>query len=203
MQTALISPDMFVLHPALSDFGLPFFSFFSAFFFSFSVLFWQVFWKKKKKQTLVIPKLCQAAFLLPPFFFFFYYHGGFTNVHQRFGDERDEIILIPALPLSRSNSLTKLSDSILAPTARVNLLCHLQSTRGSAKSHSSLCQNPPTALLFRSIKVCPPPSPFTVCLSVCLYFLPFSLYLSPSPLCNLLYCLKNCVQPTWNKKTGS
>lgn len=87
------------------------------------------------------------------FTLFFYYHGGCTNVHQRFGDERDEIIPIPALPLSRSNSLTKLSDSILAPTARVNLLCHLQSTRGSAKSHSSPCQNPPTALLFRSIKV--------------------------------------------------
>lgn len=104
------------------------------------------------------------------FFFFFFYHGGFTSVHRRFGDERDGIIPIPALPLSRSNSLTKLSDSILAPTARVNLLCHLQSTRGSAKSRSSPCQNPPTAPLFRSIKV---------------YFLP--LFLSSQYVCLLIY----------------
>lgn len=105
-----------------------------------------------------------------PCFFFFFYHGGFTSVHRRFGDERDGIIPIPALPLSRSNSLTKLSDSILAPTARVNLLCHLQSTRGSAKSRSSPCQNPPTAPLFRSIKV---------------YFLP--LFLSSQYVCLLIY----------------
>lgn len=91
-------------------------------------------------------------------------------MHRRFGDERDGIIPIPALPLSRSNSLTKLSDSILAPTARVNLLCHLQSTRGSAKSHSSPCQNPPTAPLFRSFKVC---------------FLPF--FLSSQYVCLLIF----------------
>lgn len=44
-----------------------------------------------------------------------------------------EIIQIPAPPLSRSDSLTKLSDPILAPAVRVNLLCHLQSTRGSRR----------------------------------------------------------------------
>lgn len=115
------------------------------------------------------------SFLPLPFFFFFYYHGGFTSVHRRFGDERDGIIPIPALPLSRSNSLTKLSDSILAPTARVNLLCHLQSTRGSAKSRSSLCQNPPTAPLFRSIKVYF--LPFFLSLQyVCLYVFLFSFF---------------------------
>lgn len=62
-------------------------------------------------------------------------HRGFTNAHLRFGDESGgEIIQIPALPLSRSDSLTKLSDPILAPAVRVNLLCHLQSTRGGAAS---------------------------------------------------------------------
>lgn len=75
------------------------------------------------------------------------------SVRRRFGDERDGIILIPALPLSRSNSLTKLSDSILTPAARVNLLCHLQSTRGSTKSFPYPYQNPPSAPLFRTIKV--------------------------------------------------
>lgn len=96
-------------------------------------------------------RYARLVFFFP--LFFFYYRGGFTNVRRRFGDERDGIIPIPALPLSCSNSLTKLSDSILAPTARVNLLCHSQSTRGSAKSRSSLCQNPPTAPLFRCVKV--------------------------------------------------
>lgn len=99
------------------------------------------------------------------------------NVHQRFGDERGEIIQIPALPLSRSDSLTKLSDSILAPTARVNLLCHLQSTRGSATSLSSPCQNSPTVLLFSSIKVCfLPVSPITVCISAYISDLCLSIY---------------------------
>lgn len=137
---------MFVLHPALSDFGLPFFSFYSPFHPQFLFYFDKCF---EKNACHPQPMPGWFSFTL----FFFYYHGGFTNAHQRFGDERDEIIPIPALPLSRSNSLTKLSDSILAPTARVNLLCHLQSTRGSAKSHSSPCQNPLTALLFRGIKV--------------------------------------------------
>lgn len=57
----------------------------------------------------------------------------FRDALWRFGDERDEIIPIPALPLSRSNSLTKLSGSILAPAARENLVCHLQSTWGRTK----------------------------------------------------------------------
>lgn len=155
------------------------FSFFAPFFlFLCSVL------TSVLKKSLVIPKLCQAGpphHHLPPFF---YCHGGFTSVHRRFGDERDGIIPIPALPLSRSNSLTKLSDSILAPTARVNLLCHLQSTRGSAKSRSSLCQNPPTAPLFRSIKVYFLPFFLSLqyVLSVCLYFLLFSLSFFLSPL---------------------
>lgn len=158
-ETSLISPDMFVLHPALSHFGLLFSHPPPFFFFNVSVLFWQegVFF------YTCHPKTMPGWFT---FTFFFYYHGGFMNVHQRFGDERGEIIQIPALPLSRSDSLTKLSDSILAPTARVNLLCHLQSTRGSATSLSSPCQNSPTVLLYRSIKVCfLPVSPITVCIS--------------------------------------
>lgn len=106
------------------------------------------------KKSLVIPDAMPGWFSFSPSLsFFFYYRGGFTNVRRRFGDERDGIIPIPALPLSCSNSLTKLSDSILDPTARVNLLCHSQSTRGSAKSRSSPCQNPPTAPLFRCVKV--------------------------------------------------
>lgn len=101
------------------------------------------------KKSLVIPDAMPGWFSFSPSLSVFYYRGGFTNVRRRFGDERDGIIPIPALPLSCSNSLTKLSDSILDPTARVNLLCHSQSTRGSAKSRSSPCQNPPTAPLFR------------------------------------------------------
>lgn len=130
--TVLTSLDMFALHPALSDLGLTFFQSLPLF---ISLLSWQLF-----QKLLVIHKLCQAgASLLPLFLFFFFlhYHRGFTSVRRRFGDERDGIIPIPALPLSRSNSLTKLSDSILDPTARINLLCHLQSTRGSAKSDCS------------------------------------------------------------------
>lgn len=150
LRWVLTFPDMFVLRLARSDFGLPFLPFFAPFFWLyFCVPFWQVF----RKNRLSSPTLCQAGFLFPPLSFFFYYRGGFTNVRRRFGDERDGIIPIPALPLSCSNSLTKLSDSILDPTARVNLLCHSQSTRGSAKSRSSSCQNPPTAPLFRCVKV--------------------------------------------------
>lgn len=140
--------------------------FFFFFFFPFISLFY---FDKCFEKSLVILKLCQAGFFYPPLFF--YYHRGFTSVRRRFGDERDGIIPIPAPPLSRSNSLTKLSDSILAPTARVNLLCHLQSTRGSAKSRSCPCQNPPTAPLFTSIEVYFLPfslSLQSVCLSVCL-----------------------------------
>lgn len=179
----LISPDMFVLHPALSDFGSAIFLILCSFLKKnyFSVLFWQVF----RKNRLSSPNYARLP-IHPPLLFFYYYRGGFTSVHRRFGDERHGIIPIPAPPLSRSNSLTKLSDSILTPTARVNLLCHLQSTRGGAKSRSSPCQNPPTAPLFRGIKV---------------YFLPFFLssqyvFLSffPSPLCIFLYLLwwKHC-----------
>ena len=150
------------------------------FFFQISLFYFD----KCFEKSLVIPKLCQAAFLFP----FFYYRGGFTSVHRRFGDERDGIIPIPALPLSCSNSLTKLSDSILAPTARVNLLCHLQSTRGSAKSRSSPCQTPPTAPLFRSIKVyfLPFLSLFTVCLSA---YISCSFLLLSSCLCCVSCCI--------------
>lgn len=152
LRWVLTFPDMFVLRLARSDFGLPFLPFFAPFsFFCFISVFH--FDKCFEKNRLSSPTLCQAGFLFPPLSLFFYYRGGFTNVRRRFGDERDGIIPIPALPLSCSNSLTKLSDSILDPTARVNLLCHSQSTRGSAKSRSSPCQNPPTAPLFRCVKV--------------------------------------------------
>lgn len=147
-------------------------------FFSTSLFYFdKCFEKKEKTKPLSSPNWARLLFFYPPFF---YYHGGFTNVHQRFGDERDEIILIPALPLSRSNSLTKLSDSILAPAARVNLLCHLQSTRGSAKSHFSLCQNPPTVLLFRSIKVCPPFSLHSTSVCLLIFLTLFSVFVSVS-----------------------
>lgn len=135
LEALLTSSDMFVLHfqTLVCHFS------YSLLLFYFSVLFWQVYRKIA----------CHPVF----FVCFFYYHGGFMSVRRRFGDERDGIILIPALPLSRSNSLTKLSDSILTPTARVNLLCHLQSTRGSTKSFPYPYQNPLTAPLFRTIKV--------------------------------------------------
>lgn len=187
------------------------FPFLSPFFSPSISLFYFVFLKThtQKKHACHFQTM-PGWFSFTPIFIFFY-HGGFTNVHWRFGDERDEIIPIPALPLSRSNSLTKLSDSILAPTARVNLLCHLQSTRGSTKSHSSPCQSPPTAFLFRSmIQNCILSPSFSLhSMSVCLYFLLLSPYFSLSPSWNLLYLLlwKHC----WvledmfkaNKKTSS
>lgn len=151
LRWVLTFPDMFVLRLARSDFGLPFLPFFAPFF--FFALFLCSILTSVSKKSLVIPDAMPGWFSFPPSLFFFYYRGGFTNVRRRFGDERDGIIPIPALPLSCSNSLTKLSDSILDPTARVNLLCHSQSTRGSAKSRSSPCQNPPTAPLFRCVKV--------------------------------------------------
>ena len=72
---ALISPDMFVLHPALLNFGLPFYPVFAPFF--PSVLFWQVF----GKNCLSSPNYARLVFFLsPPLLLYFYYHGGF---HER------------------------------------------------------------------------------------------------------------------------
>lgn len=181
---ALISPDMFVLHPALSNFGLPFYPVFAAFF--PSVLFWQVF----GKNCLSSPNYARLVFFSPPSSsFIFITTEVSTSVHRRFGDERDGIIPIPALLLSRSNSLTKLSDSILAPTARVNLLCHLQSTRGGTQSRSSLCQNPPIAPLLRSIQV------YFFSSSLSLYAVRLSAYISCSVLLLSfrLCCVSCCI----------
>ena len=159
----LTSSDMFVLHPALQTLLCRFSHSLLLFSFLCSILT-GVFFKNPRTITA----------------WFSFYHGGFILVHRRFRDERGEIIPIPALPLSRSNSLTKLSDSILAPTARVNLLCHLQSTRGSAKSRSSPCQKPPTAPPLRSIEVCFLPHFFLFTVTVCLsaYISCFSPFLS-------------------------
>ena len=151
-----------------------------------SVLFWQV----PSKNRLSSSNYARLVFYHPPqpFFFFFYYHGGFTSVRRRFGDESNEIIPIPAPPLSRSNSLTTLSDSILAPTARVNLLCHLQSTRGSNKSRTSPCQNHPTSPLFRSIDVYFLPFYLSRSLSLSLQSVYLLLFLLPSLSLRCVFC---------------
>lgn len=90
----------------------------------------------KNKRCSPSPKRYHfvAAFPSTPHAPRFSCRGGSTSVRRRLGDERDGITPIPALPLSRSNSPTKLSGSISASTARVNLLCHLQSARGRALS---------------------------------------------------------------------
>lgn len=164
LETLLTFHDMFILRSALSDFALPFYSFVAPFLFLCSIL------TSVSKKSLVIPKLYQAA-PPPPFF---YITMEVSSVRRRFGDESDGIILIPALPLSCSNSLTKLSDPILTPTARVNLLCHLQSTRGSAMSFPIPYQNPPTVREHSSV-FSQLLSLFAVCLSAYIYC-PFSLF---------------------------
>lgn len=151
----LTSPDVLVLRPAQTlcsaIFSPPRFQFLS----SFDNCFFFFFSPARSSS----PNYCRAGFNFSLFFFFCVCvcvrarcHGGFTNAHLRFGDESGgEIIQIPALPLSRSDSLTKLSDPILAPAVRVNLLCHLQSTRGGAASPPPL---PVSELCSRSAEVC-------------------------------------------------
>lgn len=111
LERALIAPDMFALLSALSHFGLLISS-------------------PHPPPLFFVTVIARHLFFLFCSFPPLYRHRGFFLEARfgDFGDERDEIIPIPALPLSRSHSLTKLSASILAPAARENSVCHLQST---------------------------------------------------------------------------
>lgn len=115
LERAVIAPDMFALLSALSYFGLLISS-------------------PHPPPLFFVTVIARHLFFLFCIFFIVFLLFIATEVFVLearfgdFGDERDEIIPIPALPLSRSHSLTKLSASILAPAARENSVCHLQST---------------------------------------------------------------------------